>query len=167
MRLGRVRVLAGLSLTVFLVCVLTTVGSVWAFTVNGGTPPIAGQPFTITGTSAGGPIGAWDVFSDAGCTIIVGANTGLDSTGPYTDHITALPAGTYYFLHELDPSADCVAFTVDPAPTPSYIPPVTIGGTMLPINRFLILLPWLTLIVILSTVAAYTLTTTRKTTKRK
>ena len=138
----------------------------WAFTVNGGSPPIAGQPFTITGTFTGGPIAAWDVFSDAGCTIIVGANTGLDSTGPpYTDHITALPAGTYYFYHELDSSANCVAFTVDPAPS-SYTP-VTIGGTMLPINRLQILLPWLILIVVLSTVAAYTLTASRKTAKRK
>jgi len=106
------------------------------------------------------------VYSGPGCGVVVGTNTGSDPMGAYSHSIT-LPAGTYYFLETTDPSADCVAFTVDPAPTPSSYTPVTIGGTMLPINRFLVMLPWLALIFVLSIVAAYTLTISRKTTNRK
>ena len=51
------------------------------------------------------------------------------------------------------------------APTPSpaqYVPPVTIGGTMLPINRLQVILPWVILIMLLGTVSVCTLIVKRE-----
>ena len=129
----------------------------WAYTISP-IQPIAGQPFTITAS-----FGPDNVFVGSGC-----AGGGIFGVfaGPSPGSITlTLPAGRYAFGISFE--VPCSLFTVDPAPTPSSYTPVTIGGTMLPINRLQILLPWLILIVVLSTVAAYTLTASRKTTKRK
>ena len=57
--------------------------------------------------------------------------------------------------------------TAAPASSPAEYPRTTIGGEILPINRLLIVLPWLTLLVVLGIVAASTLTASRKPTKRK
>jgi len=133
------------------------VEQVWATVTFNPNPPIDGQPFTIT--SNGGLGSPLSVYGSCGCN--GGCSIGGGSVSPTT---LTLAAGQYNVLDSGDGS--CTPFTVDPAPS-SYIPPVTIGGTILPVNRFLIVLPWITLVVILSTVAAYTLTTSRKSTKRK
>ena len=61
----------------------------------------------------------------------------------------------------------CIFFTIDPAPpTPSsYVSPVAIGGTMLPINQLEIIVPWVGLIALLAAVAVWTFIIKRKHTR--
>ena len=175
--MARLRIVAGLSLAMFLVCLVSAPcafvsGQVFAtFTITPN-PPIAGQSFTITETSTTNAR-AFYLFSGFGCnnlavTHVLSGYTYLGQTGgvlPVTLTVSGVPAGQYS-MYESNTGGNCNAdFTVDPAPPApsSYVPPVTIGGTMLPINRYLILLPWLTLVVVLTTVAAYMLTSSRKT----
>jgi len=164
MGLGRVSIVAGSSLVFFVVFVFVSVGQVRAqpsppmFNPN---PPVAGEPFTVSGaTLLGGQ--SIRLYPRSTCT---GSSTSLGISGVigvYSFTLTEA-AGSYCFEAE-----GLYPFTVDPAPpTPSSYTPVTIGGMMLPINRLQILLPWITLILILGTVAAYSLTVGRKSTKRK
>jgi len=138
---------------VFLTLIL--VGQVWApappptFNPN---PPIAGEPFTITSSGAGGlPL---TVYGSCACNVAC-----VISTGPSPFTVTLSTPGQY---HVFDTATDvCFVFTVAPAAT-SYTPPATIGGTMLPINQLQIILPWLTLLVILAAVSVWTLAIKRR-----
>ena len=164
--MGRVLLLTGLSLAVLLVCVLVNLGQVWALTISPN-PPIAGEPFTITNGSSG-ILGSPDIisfFTGSTCGVLGGTligGSGVASGGSFS---MTLPVGQYSASGILAANP-CLPFTVDPPAPTSYVP-VTIGGKMLPNNRLQILLPWLSLIAVLGIVAAYTLTTRRKTTKQK
>lgn len=59
-------------------------------------------------------------------------------------------------------SSTCNLFSVAPAALPSQYLPITIGGTMLPINRFQIILPWAVLIALLGGVSVWTLVVERR-----
>jgi len=120
--MGQVRPVTSLVLVVLFVLVIINVAPVSADTFNPN-PPVAGQAFTISGAMTA-PVGAWQVSSACG----IGAGTiyqsGIDTgIGPFTDSISALPAGTYYFSHQFD-STDCSStggFTViNPPPLPEY-----------------------------------------------
>ena len=120
--MGQVRLVTSLVLVVLFVLVIINVASVWADTFNPN-PPVAGQAFTISGVQTA-PIGAWQVSSACGAGTLyqVGLDTGA-APFTFTDSISALPAGTYYFSHQFD-STDCSStggFTViNPPPLPEY-----------------------------------------------
>ncbi len=108
--LGRGRFLVALGLVLFVLFVFVNVGQVWAtsFSPN---PPVAGQPFTITGLFVGDSI---SVYGACGCN----GNCGITSgSSPYT---LTLSAGQYNALD----SSGCTSFTVIPA---QYIPEYPYG----------------------------------------
>ena len=114
--LGRLRVLAGLSLVFFVVFVFVSVGQVRAqpsppmFNPN---PPIAGEPFTVSGaTLLGGQ--SIRLYPRSTCT---GSSTSLGISGVmgvYSFTLTEA-AGSYCLEAE-----GLYPFTVDPAPIPEY-----------------------------------------------
>jgi hypothetical protein len=148
--------------TVLLIFVLITARPAWALTVT--QPVTAGQPITFTGDIAV-PIVATkgiQVYSNSGCT---GAYTSYDAPlnlGSYSFTLSGgLPAGSYCATVEGDPSGD-VPFTVSPTASPSSYVPVTIGGTLLSINRLQVILPWIILITLLGIVSVWTLIVKRR-----
>lgn len=103
------------------VILAVNVASVWADFFNPN-PPVAGQAFTISGESLNpGAGGNWAVYQ-IGCGAGSPVASGLDFgpfPGFFTDSISPLHAGTYYFLH-LGDSTGCTGsgssgFTVQPA----------------------------------------------------
>jgi len=125
--------------------------------------PSTSVPETVSWSDAGSVS-----FSSSTCTISTGTSCSVTVTG--TGAGAASVKGSYAGDGDNNPSSGTFPLTINGAsstsPPSSYIP-VTIGGTMLPINRLQVILPWLTLIAALSTLVAYTLTASRKTTKRK
>lgn len=103
-------------LLVLVMLLAVNAASVWADTFNPN-PPVAGQVFTISGTSVGAAT-SWAVSSTCGSGTVYAS--GADSfPGLFTDNIPSLHAGTYYFFHDGDPT-DCLGsgsggFTVQQA----------------------------------------------------
>ena len=159
--MGRMRALAVLSLVMFVLLIAVNVEQVWADTVNSGNPVIAGQPFSISGVSGGGFGSLYHgSLCDNGGSITAITAVFDPSAGSFTDNFPALPAGPYSFSHENDLSG-CVPFSIVPASIPEY--PLAVGGTMLPVNQVRVVLPWLMLLALLSTVSVWALVIKRKT----
>ena len=115
------RVTVGFGLLVILVAfllVMVNVGQVWADTINPN-PPMAGQPFTISGTATTGGFGS--LYAGSGCSVDSSITNVFDpSPGAFIDSFPGQPAGSYSFSHEGDASG-CVNFTVNsPTPIPEY-----------------------------------------------
>ncbi|MGA3109230.1 MAG: hypothetical protein ABSD99_07195 [Candidatus Bathyarchaeia archaeon] len=125
------RVTAGFGLLAVLfmfLLVLVNVGPVWADTINPN-PPIAGQPFTISGTATTGGFGS--LYAGSGCSVVNSITNVFDpSPGSFTDSFPGQPAGSYSFSHEGDASG-CVNFTVNSAASP--IPEYPLGLPILAI----------------------------------
>ena len=137
-------------------------GQVWAVQSFNPNPPIAGQSFTISGSCTSAPCVVIVIrASGHGC----GPGTTVASLGPfngpsggpgsYIATVPAQPQGSYSTM--TIGGEGCIFFTIDPAPpTPSsYVSPVAIGGTMLPINQLEIIVPWVALFAGLAVMAVW------------
>lgn len=116
--MGRIRSLAIVAVTLSVVFLFGSIGQVWALTISPN-PPIAGEPFTITNSSAtSGDI--ISVYTGSGC-----ANSNFipglgGSVGPSGSVSLTLSAGQYSAQGILAVNG-CVNFTVSPAQSvPEY-----------------------------------------------
>lgn len=106
------RHLAALLLGLVVVLVSMNVGQVWALTITPSSP-IAGQPFTISGTVT--TAGFLAIRSLPGCS---GDVVFIQDISPpsYSVTVPGQPAGSYTVSASDDPSG-CVDFTIQPAVT--------------------------------------------------
>lgn len=133
------RVTAGFGLLVVMfmfLLVLVNVGQVSADTINPN-PPMAGQPFTISGTATTGGFGS--LYHGSGCSVVNSITNVFDpSPGSFIDSFPGQPAGSYSFSHEGDASG-CVNFTVNsPPPIPEYPLGLPILGILIVIGYGLV-----------------------------
>jgi hypothetical protein len=159
---AQARILTTLFLTV-LIAVLMVGGNparALLTSINGGAQVYAGQSFTVVGKLGIAGEEAY-VSSGYGCSvgsIIDGPVFATTPTFHYNFLVPGQPAGPYSVF---DQDSGCTNFNIDPTPS-SHVPPVTIGGTLLPINGLQVLLPWIALITILGTVSVWTLAVKRR-----
>jgi len=161
-----VRILTALAI------LLVPLGQVVAQTVVPNSPT-AGQPFTVTGFGCGtfAPRCTITIFHSApflGCPATIGSpvypSTGVGSgfTGVWSTTVPGLPAGSYCIVFNNSFTLNYVGFTVNPATTgATQYTPITIGGRMLPLNLFQLIIPWFVLIAVLSVVSVWTLVVKR------
>ncbi len=110
--LSKLRPAAVVILVALAVILSLSVGQVWALTFNPN-PPIAGQPFTVSGNT-GGPSIPFGVFPTSNCAggFIVFTTV---ATGVFTITVPGQPAGQYSISEN-----GCVNFTIVPAAVPEY-----------------------------------------------